>query len=116
MASDMLGKLRKGLRNAFSVEGPHGPLTAEDRQLLSRVAWAIVSRRMDVPAVLFLSSIGPLNSIGSQAMVFLRPFVVPLLKAADYDRMVAIVDRREGLEALVEEIELARASNKDLKK
>ena len=116
MARDRLRKFRQALRNAFNLEGPYGPLTAEDRQLLSRVAVAVASRGMAVPAVLFLSSIRPLNSIGSQALVFLRPFLVPLLNQADYDRMTAILDRREGIEALVEQIEAAQASDKDRKK
>lgn len=112
MAGELLRKLRKDLRNAFSLEGPHGPLTADDGLLLAKVARAVVRRRMAVPAVLFLGSVRPLNSIGSQAMVFLRPFLVPLLKGADYDRMADIMDRREGIEALIEAIEAAEAQEK----
>jgi hypothetical protein len=116
MGKQRLGKFREGLRNAFSLDGPYGPLTDEDRQLLRKLAGGIVSRGMAMPAILFLSSIRPLSSIGSQAMVFLRPFLTPLLKPADYDRMAAIMERREGIGALVDEIEAAEALEKDRKK
>ena len=113
MAKDALRKIRDGLRHAFDLASPHGPLTEEDRVLMGRIARAVVKRQMSLPAVLFLSSIRALNSVGSQALVFLRPFVTGLLNPADYDRMIAILDRREGLEALIEEIEAAEASGKD---
>ena len=109
MAKDRLKRLREGLRNAFDLQSPYGPLTEEDRWLLSKLADAVVARRMAAPAVLFLGSVRPLNSVGSQALVFLRPFVAGLYNMTDYDRMVAILDRREGLEALAEAIEAAEA-------
>jgi hypothetical protein len=112
MTSERLRKLRTAFQNAFSLESPFGPLTAEDRQLLARLAEAIAVRQMATPAILFLASMKPLNAIGSQAMVFLRPFVVSLFKPGDYDRIVAIMDRREGVEALIEAIEAAQAKTR----
>jgi len=108
-----LGRFRAGMRNAFALEGPHGPLTAEDHELLGRLARAIVVRRMAMPALLLLSSVRPLNSLGSQAMVFLRPFLTPLFKPADYDRVAAVLDRREGLGALAEAVEAAEALHRE---
>ncbi len=120
MANNRLRRLRDGLRNAFDLQSPYGPLTEEDRRLLSKLADAVVRRRMAGPAVLFLASVRPLNSVGSQALVFLRPFLAGLYDMTDYDRMVAILDRREGLEALAQEIEAAEArrttSGKDREK
>jgi hypothetical protein len=100
-------RFREGLRHAFALEGPHGPLTDEDHQVLAKLADLVVDRRMATPALLFLNSIRPLNAIGSQAMVFLRPFLTPLFKPADYDRVTKILERREGIAALVEAIEAA---------
>ena len=105
MPDSRMQKFRKGLRNAFSLESPHGPLTGEDRQLLARIARKVVARQMVAPAILFLGSVRPLNSIGSQAMVFLRPLLSGLLNPADYDRMTEIMDRREGIGALMDAIE-----------
>ena len=105
MKGKLLQRFRRGLRNAFALDGPYGPLTEEDRKLLARLALAVVAREMTVPAVLFLSSVRPLNSLGSQAMVFLRPFLASLFKQADYDRVTEILDRREGIGALIDAIE-----------
>jgi len=109
MAGNVRRRFRQGLRNAFSLEGPYGPLTDRDRQLLARLAEAIVARGMAIPAILFLGSVRPLNSIGSQAMVFLRPFLVPLFNQEDYDGVAAILERREGIGALMDAIEEAQA-------
>lgn len=116
MRKGLPGRFRQGLRTAFALDGPYGPLSQEDRGLLARLAGAVVARQMAVPAVLFLSSIRPLNSIGSQAMVFLRPFLATLFNEADYDRMTAILDRREGIGALIETIEAAEAAAEGLRK
>ena len=105
-----LNRLVDGIRHAFAMEGPHGPLTDEDHALLRRLADKIVARRMALPATLFLQSVQPLNAIGSQAMVFLRPFLTGLFfKQADYDQVAAILERREGIGALVEAVEAVRA-------
>ena len=94
------------------MQGPHGPLRDEDRALLDKLAGKIVQRRMAMPAVLFLQSVRPLNLIGSQAMVFLRPFLTPLFNPVDYDRVAEILERREGIGALVDAIEAAEAAGK----
>ena len=102
-----LGKLVAGLRHAFSLDGPHGPLTEADRALLGRLAMAIVVRRMATPALLFLQSLRPLNYVGSQAMVFLRPFIAQALGEKDYGRLAEALERREGIGALLDAIESA---------
>lgn len=96
-----------GLRHAFSLESPHGPLTAEDRELLKRLAGWIVRRNMSLPAILFLESVKPLGAIGSQAMVFLRPFNI-FFKPEEYERISEIMERREGIGGLVDAIEATR--------
>lgn len=92
------------VRHAFALSGPHGPLSEADRELLRRLARAVVVRRMGAPALLFLESIRPLSYIGSQALVFLRPFLTPLFRPSDYERLAAILERREGIQALIRAI------------
>ena len=106
----LLERLRSGLRHAFALESPHGPLKAEDHELMARLAQKIVSRELSTPAVMFLQSVRPLSCISSQAMVFLRPFLTPLFNRADYDRVVAILDRRDGIAVLIDAIEAAQAA------
>ena len=113
MPDSRMQKIRRGLRNAFSLESPHGPLSDADHKLLARLARKVVARQMATPAILFLGSVRPLNSIGSQAMVFLRPFLSGLLNPANYDRMTEIMDRREGIGALMDAIEAEQALAED---
>ena len=96
-----MAKLLAGLRHAFAVDGPFGRLTDADRALLAR--------QMAGPAILFLESVRPLNYIGSQALVFLRPFLEPFFNPADTRRLAQILERRAGLRALVRAIEAAAA-------
>lgn len=86
-----------------------GPLTDADRALLAQLAMAIARRRMVMPAILFLESLKPLSYVGSQAMIFLRPFLTPFLNTERYERLTQILERREGLDALVQAIEQADA-------
>ena len=103
-------RLQTGLRHAFALDSPHGPLKAEDHELMARLARKVVSRELSMPAIMLLQSVRPLSCIGSQAMVFLRPFLTPLFNGADYDRVVAILDRRDGIAALIDAIEAAQAA------
>ena len=96
-----------GLRHAFALRSPLGPLKQQDHALLSKLADAVVRRRMAAPAILFLGSLRPLGYMGSQAMVFLRPFATLLFKPSDYERLAAILERREGMDALLNAIEAA---------
>jgi len=89
------------------MESPLGPLSEADRELLRQLAVAIARRRMVTPAVLFLESLRPLSYMGSQAMIFLKPFLTPFFNPQRYDRLAEILERREGIEALVQAIEAA---------
>ena len=101
------------LRHAFALEGPHGPLTDADRELLARLAGFVARRQMASPATLFLESLRPLNYVGSQALAFLHPFVGPLFGERDYERLTAVLERREGIAALIEAIEAAAEPRED---
>ncbi len=105
--SPWLRKIGNGWRHAFALDSPHGPLTDDDHALLARLAEAVVCRGMGTPALLALQSVRPLNTLGSQAMTFLRPFLSTIFKGDDYDRMTAILERREGIGGLIEAVEAA---------
>ena len=107
--SGLIARVRAGFRHAFALDGPHGPVTDEDRALLRRLAGFIVRRKMVTPVVFFLESARPLGYLGSQAMVFLQPFLTAVFKQKDYDRIARIMERREGVAALLEQIEMAQA-------
>lgn len=91
--------------------GPESPLPGgmtsdeADEALLDAVAGKIVRIGMAVPAVFFLESVKPLNFIGSQALVFLEPFVKSVLNVASYDRFTALMEDRTSIERLLIKVE-----------
>ena len=48
---------------------------------------------------------------GSQAIVFLRPFLTIVFNAEEVERVTDILERREGIGALVDAIEAASAAD-----
>ena len=77
----------------------------QDAALLEAVAKRVVDMGMATPAVFFLESTKPLSYIGSQVLVFLEPFVKTLLNLASYNRLVAMMEDRRNIEALMVRIE-----------
>jgi hypothetical protein len=72
---------------------------------LERLAEFAVSRRMTVPAILFLESVKPLSFLGSQALYFFEPMVRALFTVPEYERFAALMERRENIEVLLVKIE-----------
>jgi hypothetical protein len=83
-----------------------GPSSEEqDAALIEAVALRVVRMGMAAPAVFFLESTKPLSYVGSQALVFLEPFVKSVLNLASYDRFTALVEDRKNIEKLILRIE-----------
>ena len=92
-------------KHAFAVEPDGQPLSAEDIALLERVAVAVVERRMAVPAVVFLESVGPMNFLGSQALHFFTPILEVVFPQRDIERVALLLERRDTLSRLTVLIE-----------
>ncbi len=96
---------RTALGRAFALT-PAAPLSDEDRALLDRLAAEILHRGMREPALLALDSLKPLSGLGGQALLALKPF----LASTDWERAARLLERRQGLEGLVERLEAASAT------
>ncbi|MGH7254174.1 MAG: hypothetical protein ACREI3_00225, partial [Nitrospirales bacterium] len=81
------------------------PLTVDDAALLDKIASAVVDRRMESPALLFLESASPLNFIGSQALHVLLPILECVCDARDLERAAHLLERRDILSRLMALIE-----------
>lgn len=77
----------------------------QDAALIEAVAKRIVAMGLAAPAVFFLESTKPLSYIGSQALVFLEPFVKSVLNLRSYDRFTAMLEDRKNIEKLMLRIE-----------
>jgi hypothetical protein len=73
--------------------------------LIDRVAKAIVSRQLTVPAIIFLESIKPLSFLGNQLLIFANPVVSLVVQSKDYYRFVRMIEDRENIEKLTVAIE-----------
>ncbi len=93
------------LKHAFNVGGEAEELTEREEDLLDKLADGIVRRGMGTPAILFLESFRPLSFIGSQVMVFLKPFIDAMFPSTVYDEFIKIFEKRPGIRRLIELIE-----------
>lgn len=95
---------RDWLRHAFAV-APSAPPVEAERELAQRLAGFLVRRGLAAPALMLLESGRPLSFVGSQVLAFMGPFATLLFPAADYERLVALMEKREGVDLLVAAIE-----------
>jgi len=89
------------MAHAFATGRAATPLSSQDLQLLQKVADAVVSRRLETPAVLLLESSEPLNFLSSQIVYGLRPFLDLVCAPAETERLAGILERREAVSRLV---------------
>jgi hypothetical protein len=80
-------------------------LSAADQALIERVATRVVELHMSVPAILTLETAKPLSVIASQALIFFEPMIQSLFRFTDYQRVTALLERRDAIEALILRIE-----------
>lgn len=84
---------------------PEGGGIDSDEALLRAVAERVVRMGLAVPAIFFLESTKPLSFVGSQALVFLEPFVKAFLNLKTYDRFTALLEDRANVERLIRKVE-----------
>ena len=84
-------------------------LSQEDLDLIDAVAGQVVSRRMSVPAILFIESSKPLSFIGSQFLFFFEPIIRAFIKGDQYTRFAALLEERNNIELLLRAIEAQEA-------
>jgi hypothetical protein len=79
--------------------------TARTEDLLDKIAGAVVRRRLEVPAVLFLEMHRPLAFLGSQVLHFLTPVLGVAIRPEQTARLARLLDTPQGVERLIERIE-----------
>ncbi len=96
-------KIIDGFKHAFATDSEK--LDDCETALISKLADFEVRRNMSMPAIMFLESVRPLNFVGSQAMVFFKPFISRLFTKVEYDKLATILEKREVIDILIKEIE-----------
>ena len=98
-------RARTWLTHAFAVESGSPQLTPEDDALLDRLADAVVRRRMETPALMFLEATRPVSFLASQWLHFLEPFATSVFNAGQYRRLARLLEQRGTPEELMQRIE-----------
>lgn len=73
--------------------------------LIEKIAKAIVSRQLTVPAIILFESVKPLSFLGNQLLIFANPVVSLIVQSKDYYLFVKMSEDRENLEKLIVAIE-----------
>ena len=105
-------ELQAGLQHAFATESASDAFSAEDVQLMERMAEAIVKRGMAAPATVFLESMGPMSFLGSQALHFFTPIIDFVFNAREVEQVARLLERRESAARLIALIEAKSATKR----
>jgi hypothetical protein len=105
-------ELRAGLQHAFATQAASQPLSAEDIELMERMADTVVYRGMAAPATVFLESIGPMSFLGSQALHFFTPIIEVAFNAKEVEQVARLLERRESAALLIALIEAKAAAKR----
>ncbi|MDI6704003.1 MAG: hypothetical protein QME40_04990 [bacterium] len=103
MGKGILKRIGAEIRHAFTIEEPQ--FTSEEIALLEKVATEINKRKMTHSAILFLESVRPLNFIGSQLMIALKPILDLFVNPTEYEKVAKILEKRKAIDRLIELIE-----------
>lgn len=109
--------LRQEFRHAFSTGTSHDckTLNEKERALIMKMVVVIRKRKLSVPASLFLECAQPLNFVGSQMMVFLKPLLTFFFSPSEYDLLQGILEKRNGIGMIIEKLEKADTHRRDAK-
>ncbi len=77
--------------------------------IIEKFARAVVARRLEAPAALFLELNRPLGFLFSQATLFARPFLGLLLPVGEIEAAAEVLDDPASLERLMSRIETLSA-------
>ena len=99
------GGLFSRFRAIPEPEGEAEARRARREQVIEKLARAIVARRLQAPAALFIELNRPLGFLYSQATYFARPFLGFFLAAGDVEAAAEALDDPKALDQLLARIE-----------
>ena len=77
-----------------------------EQEMIDKIAGKIVSRRLSVPAVLFMEVLKPLSFFGAQTLNFFGPIIESLMKPENrYYDFTEFIEKRENIERILQRIE-----------
>ena len=109
--------IRQEFKHAFGIGTSHENKALSEKELavILKLVAVIQKRKLTLPATMFLECAQPLNYIGSQMMIFFRPFLTFFFTPAEYDTFQGILEKREGIKMIIEELEKIDTHRRDAK-
>jgi hypothetical protein len=101
---ETIGHLIDFLRVRPEPEAEQVARQARRAEAIEKLARAIVARRLEVPAALFLELNRPIGFLFSQAAFFARPFLAFFLPTADVEAAAEALDDPRALDHLIARI------------
>jgi hypothetical protein len=89
------------LRPRAEEEAERAGAQARKQEIIEKLARAIISRRLQSPAVLFLELNRPLGFLASQAALFARPFLSFFLRPEDVSAAAEVLADPEAFDQLL---------------
>ncbi|MCB5265734.1 MAG: hypothetical protein LHW41_05790 [Candidatus Cloacimonetes bacterium] len=90
----------------YKYQGIISTITDEEAYaMIDKVARFIASRHLAPAGILFIESLHPLHSIGSQVLYFVLPFAEIIFDSAKYQRFALMIQKEEYITALVKRID-----------
>ena len=80
-------------------------MATREQSLIAELAAKVAQFGFEVPAIFLLETMRPLNFVMSQALVFFAPLLGALLPAERLESATRLLERRDGVEALIRAIE-----------
>lgn len=97
------------LKHAFAVPPPEATvMTPAQQALVERLCLAIEVRGMQLPALMFLESVRPMNYLTAQSMHFFTPFVAALADPTAYQAIAEFLEQPGAVEILCHRLEHKR--------
>jgi len=85
---------------------------ARKKEVVEKLARAVVARRLEAPAALFLELNRPIGFLFSQAAFFARPFLSFFLRPEDVEAAAEVLDDPRALDQLLDRMgELSAREN-----
>ena len=101
---EAIGHLFNWFRAGPEPEQEKAEREARQAEIVEKLARAIVARRLEAPAALFLELNRPLGFIFSQAAFFARPFLAFFLPVADVEGAAEMLDDPKALDRLIDRV------------
>ena len=81
-----------------------------DKELIIEFAEKIVERGLSVPAIFLLESTKYISFIAGQTLIFFGPILTIFVKDKKYYDFVNLIEKKENIEMLIDQIEKNNAS------